>query len=98
MKKITNTNSRPIALLLQAYLLFPTAVFAHGVASDDATYLQQIQGVQFLPFVYLGGKHMITGYDHLLFLLHGWYWENETNQAVNISLVTEGYYQGLVSH
>jgi hypothetical protein len=30
--------------------------------------------------------------------LHGWYWENETNQTVNITLTTEGYYQGLVSH
>ena len=30
--------------------------------------------------------------------LHGWYWENETNQVVRISLTTEGYYQELVSH
>jgi len=30
--------------------------------------------------------------------LHGWYWENETDQPVNITLETQGYYHGLVSH
>ncbi len=54
-------------LLLALALISPVA-FAHGVASDDADYLQQISGVQLLPFVYLGAKHMVTGYDHLLFL------------------------------
>ncbi|MEH6626497.1 MAG: HupE/UreJ family protein [Motiliproteus sp.] len=44
-------------------------VFAHGVAAADAQFLQQSSGQQLLPFVYLGAKHMVTGYDHLLFLL-----------------------------
>ena len=43
-------------------------VFAHGVAEGDADYIQRISGVHFLPYVYLGAKHMFTGYDHLLFL------------------------------
>lgn len=34
-----------------------------------AHFLEQNQGVQFIPFLYIGAKHMITGYDHLLFLL-----------------------------
>ena len=25
-------------------------------------------GAQIVPFIYLGAKHMVTGYDHLLFL------------------------------
>lgn len=54
--------------LLFSCLLLPFDVLAHGVASSDASYLQQIHGIQFFPFVYLGGKHMVTGYDHLLFL------------------------------
>lgn len=43
-------------------------VWAHGVASGDAAYLESVAGVQFLPLMYLGAKHMVTGYDHLLFL------------------------------
>jgi hypothetical protein len=41
---------------------------AHGVAGGDAEYLESISGVQLFPLMYLGAKHMVTGYDHLLFL------------------------------
>ncbi|WP_269533135.1 HupE/UreJ family protein [Chitinimonas sp. BJYL2] len=41
---------------------------AHGVADGDKGYIQEITGVHLLPFAYLGAKHMVTGYDHLLFL------------------------------
>lgn len=43
--------------------------FAHGVAAGDKGYIQQTLGVRIVPFMYLGAKHMVTGYDHLLFLL-----------------------------
>jgi hypothetical protein len=46
-----------------------TAAFAHGVAEGDKGYIQETSGFLFWPFVYLGAKHMVTGYDHLLFLL-----------------------------
>ena len=50
-------------------LAFLTGVaMAHGVAEGDKGYIQEITGVHLLPFVYLGAKHMVTGYDHLLFL------------------------------
>ena len=49
-------------------LLFSSSALAHGVASGDKGYIQEISGVHLLPFVYLGAKHMVTGYDHLLFL------------------------------
>jgi hypothetical protein len=49
-------------------LLASASVFAHGVAGGDATYLESIKGVQVFPLMYLGAKHMVTGYDHLLFL------------------------------
>jgi hypothetical protein len=42
---------------------------AHGVAEDDKAYFEQTSGVHLLPFIYLGAKHMVTGYDHLLFLV-----------------------------
>jgi hypothetical protein len=41
---------------------------AHGVAEGDKGYIQEITGTNLLPFMYLGAKHMVTGYDHLLFL------------------------------
>jgi hypothetical protein len=47
----------------------PIEAFGHGVAAGDAGYLQEVTGVLLVPFAYLGAKHMVTGYDHLLFLL-----------------------------
>lgn len=44
------------------------AACAHGVTEDDKAYLEQTSGAHILPFIYLGAKHMVTGYDHLLFL------------------------------
>ena len=41
---------------------------AHGVAEGDKGYIQEIYGVHLMSFVYLGAKHMMTGYDHILFL------------------------------
>ena len=55
-----------IALLI----LFATLpLLAHGVADRDAAFIQSIKGVAIAPFLYLGAKHMVTGYDHLLFLV-----------------------------
>ena len=48
-------------------LLTPAAL-AHGVPGGDAQYLESLSGVHLLPLIYLGAKHMVTGYDHLLFL------------------------------
>lgn len=50
------------------YLFFSATAHAHGVASGDKGYIQEISGTHLLPFTYLGAKHMVTGYDHLLFL------------------------------
>ena len=45
-----------------------TVAAAHNVTPGDAGYIQEIWGVNLIPFMYLGAKHMVTGYDHLLFL------------------------------
>ena len=42
---------------------------AHGVSRKDATFVESINGAAIGPFLYLGAKHMVTGYDHLLFLV-----------------------------
>lgn len=57
----------PAALLVTALLAGGDA-FAHGVSDDDRTFIQGNPGVNVIPYVYLGAKHMVTGYDHLLFL------------------------------
>src|SRR5215218_7523975 len=49
-------------------LLASAAALAHGVAEGDKAFLAQNQGPHPVLFAYLGAKHMVTGYDHLLFL------------------------------
>lgn len=62
---------RPFLLPLLAFALLligmPDAL-AHGVPEGDKGFIQESTGVLLMPFVYMGAKHMITGYDHLLFL------------------------------
>lgn len=58
-----------LLLLALGMTLISPALFAHGVAEGDKGYIQEIYGVHVIPFIYLGAKHMITGYDHLLFLV-----------------------------
>src|ERR671925_2450274 len=57
--------------LLAAILAVISPAFgsAHGVTGSDAQFLQGIDGAAIGPFLYLGAKHMVTGYDHLLFLV-----------------------------
>jgi hypothetical protein len=54
------------ALLMLAFTSLDA--HAHAVTQGDKGYIQEITGIHLLPFVYLGAKHMVTGYDHLLFL------------------------------
>lgn len=59
-------------LLFTVILIFygiSNNVFAHGVDEDTQTFLAGNSGVAFGPFLYIGAKHMLTGYDHLLFLV-----------------------------
>ena len=59
-----------IGLVLILFLSagFISSCYAHGVSDGDALFIQQASGLQLFPFAYLGAKHMLTGYDHLLFL------------------------------
>lgn len=54
---------------LAGLLLVPSLLSAHSVSSKDAQYLQTLDGAAVGPLMYLGAKHMVTGYDHLLFLV-----------------------------
>jgi hypothetical protein len=56
-----------LAALLAASV--PGSVLAHGVTGRDASFIQSLDGAAIGPFLYLGAKHMVTGYDHLAFLV-----------------------------
>jgi hypothetical protein len=63
MRRLTITVLIPLAALLTAAL-----AQAHGIAGDDQAFQLRTTGAHIGPYVYLGAKHMVTGYDHLLFL------------------------------
>ena len=56
-------------LLLTLLTLLPVVAAAHGVADSDQRFIEHNVGSQIVAFIYLGAKHMVTGYDHLLFLV-----------------------------
>ena len=64
-------NFKKIVLIAVLFLLYSAGnnCFAHGVDGNTQTFLSGNEGVAFGPFLYIGAKHMITGYDHLLFLV-----------------------------
>ena len=49
-------------------LVWAGGALAHAVTLGDKGYIQEITGPQVIAFLYLGAKHMVTGYDHILFL------------------------------
>ncbi|MGH1471699.1 MAG: HupE/UreJ family protein [Cellvibrionaceae bacterium] len=50
-------------------LLFSEMLFAHNISDGNAQFVEGVTGPAIAPFLYLGAKHMVTGYDHLLFLV-----------------------------
>lgn len=69
MPVLTRHKTLSGALLVLGGLLFAGVLYAHGVEQGDADFLERNSGHALLAFMYLGAKHMITGYDHLLYLL-----------------------------
>jgi hypothetical protein len=66
---LTRVKSTALPVAAIALMLFAAdAAIAHGVAEGDKGYIEQTSGPQIGAFLYLGAKHMVTGYDHLLFL------------------------------
>ncbi|MEE2683875.1 MAG: HupE/UreJ family protein [Pseudomonadota bacterium] len=47
---------------------FSTLTLSHGIVGTDQQFLINNVGISIVPYIYLGAKHMVTGYDHLLFL------------------------------
>jgi hypothetical protein len=86
---------RSIAALTFAALLLVclTAVLeAHGVSRRDALFVRGVHGPAPMPFAYLGAKHMVTGYDHLLFLVGVIFFLHRISDVVKyVSLFTLGH-------
>ena len=60
---------RLAALIILGAALVAPLVSAHGVGEGDAGFIESNEGLAIFPFMYLGAKHMVTGYAHLLFLV-----------------------------
>jgi len=58
-----------LAALAAIAVFMPVLLDAHGVSTRDGRFLQSVDGPAIVPLMYLGAKHMVTGYDHLLFLV-----------------------------
>ncbi len=73
MNAISASNARrlaaPALAAAAALTLGAATLSAHGVSGKDAVFLQGLEGQAIVPLMYLGAKHMVTGYDHLLFLV-----------------------------
>lgn len=75
---MTDQSSRPqvslacriacLWIILALMGFFGSQALAHAVTEGDKGYIMEISGIHLIPFTYLGAKHMVTGYDHLLFL------------------------------
>jgi len=57
------------SIVLLIICLVSTSAYAHGVDDETQAFLLGNKGIAFGPFLYIGAKHMLTGYDHLLFLV-----------------------------
>src|SRR5574341_1276154 len=66
---VPDSTRKIVALLSLGLAFLPNVAAAHGVSSGDAPFVAGNQGAAVPEFLYLGAKHMVTGYDHLLFLV-----------------------------
>ena len=57
------------AILLALLVVGAATAFGHAISEDNASYVAALDGPAIPAFAYLGAKHMVTGIDHLLFLV-----------------------------
>lgn len=77
---------------LLPFFLLSVVVNAHDLSAENAEYVKGLAGSAPGPFLYLGAKHMFTGYDHLLFLLGVIFFLNRARDvALYVTLFTLGH-------
>jgi HupE / UreJ protein len=70
MAAMSKRQISPVAALATpALAAFATSAAAHDIGGRDQAFVRETHEAAPGPFIYLGAKHMVTGYDHLLFLL-----------------------------
>lgn len=83
--------------ILLVAILFASVAYAHGVDDSTKKFLLSNQGVAIAPFMYIGGKHMLTGYDHLLFLVGVIFFLYRTKDILTyVTLFTVGHSATLI--
>ena len=92
-QSLANPMAKSLRLLVIFLGLFTSfSLFAHGVDESTKQFLAANQGVSILPFIYIGAKHMVTGYDHLLFLVGVIFFLYRTKDVLlYVSLFTLGH-------
>jgi hypothetical protein len=81
-----------IVVVMLLVVLFAGVAGAHNVSKRDASFVESTQGPAIGAFLYLGAKHMVTGYDHLLFLVGVVFFLYRVTDVVKyVSLFTLGH-------
>lgn len=81
--------------LTLCFILLPVLMYAHGVSAADQEILTN-GGL--LAYILVGAKHMVTGYDHLLFLTGVIFYLNNFRDIVKfITVFTIGHSITLIS-
>ena len=81
-----------VAIACFAAILACNPALAHNISASNASFVEQLNGPAIIPFAYLGAKHMVTGVDHLLFLLGVVFFLSKPRDViVYVSLFTLGH-------
>lgn len=95
MGKSRNTN---VVVLCAVASGVSITASTHGIEGGDATFVTGQSGAAVTSFIYLGAKHMLTGYDHLLFLLGVVFWlKNFRDILVYVTLFAAGHSLTLIA-
>lgn len=87
-----NIKKTVTLITLMLCCLISVSAYAHGVDDETRSFLATNKGIAFGPFLYIGAKHMLTGYDHLLFLVGVIFFLYKTKEIITyVSFFTIGH-------
>lgn len=87
-----NIKKTVTIITLMLCCLISVSAYAHGVNDETRSFLATNKGIAFGPFLYVGAKHMLTGYDHLLFLVGVIFFLYKTKEIITyVSFFTIGH-------
>ena len=99
--KIRNCHTLSLVaalFVLSAMIVFVDTASAHNVSRADRALVTGNSGLHLWLYIWLGAKHMVTGYDHLLFLLGVIFYLRKVREiALFVSLFALGHTITLIS-